>query len=135
MFKYTPIIGTNNTRNVKLIDNADMEKNNRLLWSDTKITLTECRRSMDGQLSEIWDSVNHEWTITLTEDFMVLTREEEPVMKWEFRVPDEDRNCDEYWPGTDISAIKFRNMDLNLNYDAWFYTSWDPAQTICELIT
>ena len=130
-FKYTPIAGANETRAVKLFDAVGRE--DRILWSDERLTLSKCRRSKEGLLSD-WDNLVHDWTFTLTSNFLVLAREAIPVMRWDFEDTTDGTGCKDHWEEADIIQLRFRLMSSDLNSEAWFYTPWDPAESIGKLI-
>ncbi|XP_063687917.1 uncharacterized protein LOC134821166 isoform X2 [Bolinopsis microptera] len=128
-FRFTPLKGTNTTRKIRFIDGDN--KVGRVEWSEGTSKLSECKKK-EINVESNWYTLAHEWTLSVTKDFLVLAREGIPQVRWDFEADDDnnddDISCKNTWASdTDLSKIKLIMMGPEFNKESWFYTSWSPA--------
>ena len=127
-FRFAPLEGTNTTRKIRFRDKKDLFLG-KIVLNQSYSRLTNCLKK-DVSLNN-WYTVDHDWTVSVTKDFVVLSREGIPHVRWDIatdKSQDSEISCENQWgPGKDLSKVKLTNMMSEFNKESWFYTQWNPA--------
>ena len=81
---------------------------------------------------EDYFTATHEWTVTLTKDFVALSQNGLPLSRWNIATDSSDDNdlisCEMQWSTTkNLTKVRLALMGDEFNKESWFYTSWKPA--------
>ena len=127
-FRFAPLEGTNTTRKIRFRDKKDLFLG-KIVLDQSYSRLTNCLKK-DVSLNN-WYTVEHDWTVSVTNDFIVLSREGIPHVRWDIatdKIQDSEISCKNQWgPGKDLSKVKLTNMMREFNKGSCVYTQWNPA--------
>ena len=108
--------------------NNDKEGAFRVNATHTAFQLTNCNPKLIETLqTDSWFTMEHSWTLTLTNDFFIAALENVPFYRWDF---DDSNGCRENWDRTDLKRIRLKQMTEEHDYESWFYSSWTPTDSV-----
>ncbi|KAL5262761.1 hypothetical protein ACHWQZ_G008229 [Mnemiopsis leidyi] len=95
IFRFTPLPDTNSTRRIRF-RNEKGEYAGKIVWTHNMSRINECFKK-DINIEDYF-TATHEWTVSLTKDFVTLSQNGIPLSRWNIATDSTDDNDDiTYW--------------------------------------